>query len=409
MIPPGEILRISFRSLRANKMRSALTMLGIIIGVAAVIAMFAVGAGANRQIAETISGMGSNLLMILPGATTSGGARMRLSSDSALTLEDARAILEECPAVEDVAPVRRGTAQIVYGNANWSTTVWGTTPSITSVREWVIESGRNMNDSDIRSASKVCILGQTVAKELFGGMNPVGEIVRVNKVPMQVIGLMKSKGGSSTGSDQDDIMFVPVTTAQKRLFGSRGPGSLNNIIAKAKSSGLLSEAEIQIGNLLELRHRIRPGQERDFTIRNLQEFMDAARESTRIMALLLASIASVSLLVGGIGIMNIMLVSVTERTREIGIRMALGARTRDILAQFLSEAVIMSLLGGIFGMAMGALGASLLSRYAGWQTIISPFSVVLAVAFSAAIGIFFGFFPAWKASQLNPIDALRHE
>jgi putative ABC transport system permease protein len=384
-------------------------MLGIIIGVAAVITMFAIGTGANRRVADTISGMGSNLLMVLPGATTRGGARSRATSNAALTLEDAQAILENCPAVEDTAPVLRGTAQVVYGNSNWSTSVWGTTGSVTNVREWVIESGRNMNASDIRSAAKVCILGQTVARELFGSLDPVGEILRVNKIPMRVVGVLRPKGSSAMGSDQDDIMFVPVTTAQKRLFGSRGPGGIHNIMAKAKSAEQLAAAEQQITNLLDLRHRISSDQERDFTIRNLQEFMDAASESTRIMALLLASIASVSLLVGGIGIMNIMLVSVTERTREIGIRMSLGARTRDILVQFLAEAVIMSILGGAAGMGLGALGAAFVSRFAGWPTIISPLSVMLAFGFSAAIGIFFGFFPAWKASRLNPIDALRHE
>ncbi|MGC9490688.1 MAG: ABC transporter permease [Thermovirgaceae bacterium] len=390
-------------------MRSALTMLGIIIGVAAVITMFAIGTGANRRVADTISGMGSNLLMVLPGATTSGGARSRATSKATLTLEDAQAILESCPAIEDTAPVLRGTAQVVYGNTNWSTSVWGTTGSVTNVREWVIDSGRNMNVSDIRSAAKVCILGQTVARELFGSLDPVGEILRVNKIPMRVVGVLRSKGSSAMGSDQDDIMFVPVTTAQKRLFGARGPGGIHNIMAKAKSAEQLAAAEQQITNLLDLRHRIGSDQERDFTIRNLQEFMDAARESTRIMARLLASIASVSLLVGGIGIMNIMLVSVTERTREIGIRMALGAGTRDILAQFLAEAVIMSVLGGTAGITLGSLGSVLVSRYAGWPTIISSLSVILAFGFSAAIGIFFGFFPAWKASRLNPVDALRHE
>ncbi len=408
MIPVEEILRIALRSLRVNKMRSALTMLGIIIGVAAVITMFAVGNGANRKISATINSMGSNLLMVFPGAATSGGRRGG-GSEPTLTLGDAEAILKEIPYVEDVAPIISGTSQVVFGNANWSTKIWGTNRSIMNVREWTLVSGRGFTDSDVRSAAKVCLPGQTVVDELFGSMDPLGQTVRVDKVPMKVIGVLGEKGSSAMGSDQDDVIFVPVTTAQKRLFGSRHPGKIGTIMVKGKSADSLELAEREITALLAQRHRIRKGEDNDFHVRNLSEIMEAAKDSTKVMSILLAAVASVSLLVGGIGIMNIMLVSVTERTREIGIRMAIGAQTADILAQFLAEAILMSLAGGTLGIALGALGAQLVSRFAGWSTAISPFSIALAFGFSAFIGIFFGFYPAWKASRLSPIDALRYE
>lgn len=408
MIPVQEILRIALRSLRVNKMRSALTMLGIVIGVAAVITMFAVGNGANQKISASIASMGSNLLMVRPGAATSGGRRGG-GSEPTLTLEDAEAIMSEVPTVEDVAPVLRGTSQIVYGNANWSASIWGTTHSIMNVRQWTLAEGRGLTDSDVRSAAKICLLGQTVVDELFGSQDPLGKIVRIDKIPMKVVGILGEKGSSAMGSDQDDIVFVPITTAQKRLFGSRFPGKIGDIMIKGKTADVLEMAEQQITALLAQRHRIRQGQVNDFNIRNLSEIMEAAKESTKVMSILLAAIASVSLLVGGIGIMNIMLVSVTERTREIGIRMAIGAQTADILAQFLAEAIIMSLAGGAIGIALGALGSHLVSRFAGWTTAISPLSILLAFGFSTFIGIFFGFYPAWKASRLSPIDALRYE
>ena len=409
MIATQEILRIALRSLRVNRMRSALTMLGIVIGVAAVIAMFAIGNGANEKISSTIASMGTNLLMVLPGSATSGGARQGASSVPTLTLEDAEAIGREIPTVEDVAPILNGSAQIVFGNANWATTVWGTTASIMNVRSWTLASGRIFNDSDVRSASKVCILGQTVAEELFGHDDPLGKTVRINKIPMTVIGLLTEKGSAAMGNDQDDVLFVPITTAQKRLFGSRFPGKIGTIMVKAVSSETLDFTQEEVTRLLAQRHRIRSGQTNDFDVRNLSEFLETAKESTRIMALLLASVASVSLLVGGIGIMNIMLVSVTERTREIGIRRAIGAKRADILAQFLSEALLLSLVGGLVGIALGGLGSTLLSRFAGWTTAVSSLSVGLAFGFSALIGVFFGFYPAWKASELRPIDALKYE
>ena len=409
MVSSVEILRVALRALRANKLRSGLTMLGIVIGVAAVIAMFAVGAGANRRIEEQIAAMGSHLLLVYPGAVTSGGRSFGSGSAAPLTLDDARAIADELPSVAAVAPRLNGVAQIVFGNANWSTSVQGTSPEMLPIRNWAIEAGRNMTDSDLRSAAKVCILGQTVARQLFGGLDVLDQVVRVNKVPMRVIGLLAVKGSSSYGSDQDDTIFVPVTTAQKRLFGSSTPGRIQSMLVQAVSAGALDGAEREIISLLSQRRRIGPGEERDFSVRNLSEIMDAARESTRVMSFLLASIASVSLLVGGIGIMNIMLVSVTERTREIGIRMALGARTADILVQFLMEALIMSLLGGLLGIALGTGGALLLSHFAQWSMVISVFSVALSFGFAALIGVFFGFYPAWKASRLSPIEALRYE
>lgn len=408
MIPVNEILSIALRSLRVNKMRSALTMLGIVIGVAAVICMFAVGNGANEKISASIASMGSNLLMVRPGAATSGGKRGGGSKPS-LTLEDAEAVAREIPTVEDVAPVLRGTSQIVYGNTNWSTSIWGTTNSIMNVRDWTLALGRGLTDSDVRGSAKVCLLGQTVVDELFGNQDPVGSIVRIDKIPMKVIGVLQGKGSSGMGNDQDDVIFVPITTVQKRLFGSRFPGKIGDIMIKGKTSDVLEIAERDITFLLAQRHRIRDGEENDFNVRNLSEIMEAAKESTKVMSMLLAAIASVSLLVGGIGIMNIMLVSVTERTREIGIRMAIGAQTNDILAQFLTESIIMSLSGGAIGILLGALGASLVSHLTGWTTSVSSLSVVLAVGFSAFIGISFGFYPAWKASQMSPIEALRYE
>ncbi len=409
MIAPEEILLTALRALRTNKMRSLLTVLGMIIGVAAVIAMFAVGTGAQVRITERFASMGSNLLVVFPGSSRSGGVRGGGGTLPTLTLEDAEAILRECPAVADVAPRVSGRTQVVYGNANWSTSTVGSTASLLSIRNWTLESGRNFTESDQRSAAKVCILGATVASELFGGEDPLGKIVRVNKIPMTVVGLLAAKGSSAAGSDQDDTVLVPVTTAMKRLFGARFPGKIQDMTIQAKSAAEIAAAESQITDLLARRHRIRPGEENDFTVRNLSEIMEAAQEGARIMSLLLAAVASVSLLVGGIGIMNIMLVSVTERIREIGIRMALGARGSDILRQFLVEAMMLSLLGGVLGVALAWVLTEVGSRFMPMPLQISPGSVVLAFAFSAGVGIFFGLYPAVSASRLDPIQALRHE
>lgn len=409
MINIPSTIKISLRSIRVNKMRSALTMLGIIIGVGAVITMLAVGTGARQQIEEQMASMGSNLLIVLPGATTAGGVRMGAGTQPTLSMGDAEAIQKEAPAVLHVAPILGGVAQVVYGNQNWSTGITGATPSILDIRDWRLSEGRAFTDDDVRSASKVCLLGQTVVDNLFGGIDPVGQVVRIKNVPFTVIGVLERKGQSPTGQDQDDTIFIPVTAAQKKLFGTAFPGMVRIISVKAKSADDLSAAEKQITELLRQRHRIGPKQDDDFSVRNLTQMMQAAEQSARVMALLLGAVASVSLIVGGIGIMNIMLVSVTERTREIGIRMAVGAKTWDIRLQFLIEALILSLIGGVFGIILGTSGSKLLSMIAEWPTIVSPLSILLAFSFSGMVGIFFGYYPAMKASLLDPIEALRYE
>lgn len=390
-------------------MRSALTSLGIIIGVGAVIIMLAIGAGASKQISDQISSMGSNLLMIMSGSTTSGGIRMGLGTQSTLTVKDAEAIKNECKSVLDVAPVVSGTGQIIYSNQNWSTQIIGSTPEVLFIRDWPISLGRPFNVEDVKNAAKVCILGQTVVKNLFGDLDPAGKIIRIKGIPFTVTGVLQSKGQSVMGQDQDDVIIIPLTTAQKKLFGAEFPGAVKIVMVKANTAEALNSAQDEITALLRERHRIGIKQEDDFNIRNLTQMMDTAKQASNVMAFLLGSIASVSLLVGGIGIMNIMLVSVTERTKEIGIRMAIGAKTWDIRLQFLIEALMLSLAGGIIGIITGILGANLLSSMAGWPIMISPLSVILAFGFSAVVGIFFGFYPAYKASLLNPIDALRYE
>jgi putative ABC transport system permease protein len=409
MINIPSTFKISLRALRVNKMRSALTVLGIVIGVAAVITMLAVGTGASRRISQQIASVGSNLMIVLPGSSTAGGIRMGSGTVSTLTRDDAEAIARECPAVADVAPSHNGVAQVVFGNQNWSTGVVGTTPGVLNVRDWTLAAGRPFTDQDVRNATKVCILGQTVTGNLFGDMDPVGRIIRIKKVPFTVIGVLDKKGQSPIGQDQDDTILMPISTAQKKIFGTQFAGMVRSIAVKAKSTEDLAAAEEQITALLRQRHRIGPNQESDFTVRNLTQMMQVAEQSTRVMALLLGAIASVSLLVGGIGIMNIMLVSVTERTREIGIRMAVGAKTWDIRLQFIIEAVTLSLIGGVAGIIIGVTGSKILSAVAGWATVVSLPSVFLAFGFSGIVGIFFGFYPAYKASLLNPIDALRYE
>jgi putative ABC transport system permease protein len=409
MISIPSTLKISLRALRVNKMRSALTMLGIIIGVAAVITMIAVGKGTSEKLSQQISTVGSNMIIILPGSTTAGGIRGGFGSQMTLTRADAEAIERECSAVYVVAPVLNGAAQIVYSNQNWSTSVYGTTEGMLEVRDWPLFSGRNFNEQDIRNSTKVCILGQTVVDKLFGGMDPLNQTVRIKKVPFSVIGVLDSKGQSVIGQDQDDVIFIPLTTAQKRIFGTTLPGMVRTIAVKARSAEDLTRAEEQITQLLRQRHRIGPNQEDDFSVRNLTQMLDLAQQASKAMALLLAAIASISLLVGGIGIMNIMLVSVTERTREIGIRMAVGAKTWDIRLQFIIEAITLSLIGGMIGIILGIIASKLLSSFANLTTVISPFAVILSVGFSGLVGIFFGFYPAYKASLLNPIDALRYE
>lgn len=409
MISFSSTFKLSFRALRVNKMRSALTMLGIIIGVGAVIAMLAVGTGASTQIAEQISSMGSNMILIVPGTTTAGGVRMGAGTQSTLTMDDAAAIEKECSAVSDVAPTQNGAAQVVSGHLNWSTGIVGTTPGMLNVRDWPLSSGRPFTAQDVRSATKVCLLGQTVVDNLFGSADPLGQVIRIKKIPFTVIGVLGPKGQSPNGQDQDDTIYVPVTTAQKKLFGTTFPGTVRSIMVKARSAGDLAAAEQQITELLKQRHRISPRQDNDFTVRNLTQMMQAAEQSSKVMTMLLGAIASVSLLVGGIGIMNIMLVSVTERTREIGIRMAIGAKTWDIRYQFIIEALTLSMIGGTAGIVIGLGGSKVLSMLAGWPTVVSVPSIFISFGFSGLIGIFFGYYPAYKASLLDPIDALRYE
>jgi len=402
-------LKIAVKALQANKMRSVLTMLGVIIGVGAVIAMLAIGTGASQRISQQIQSIGSNLLIILPGSTSAGGVRMGAGTQPTMTLRDAEAIKKECPAVSYVAPILGGAAQVVYGHTNWSTGVQGTTADMLAVRNWPLASGRTFTDQDIRSATKVCLLGQTIVDNLFGSDDPLGQVVRIKNVPFKVLGVLSSKGQSAVGQDQDDTVLIPVTTAQKRLFGTSFPGMIRTIMVEAGSLEEMAAAEEQITLLLRQRHHLGQKQDADFTVRNLTQFLQAAEQSSRVMTLLLGAIASVSLLVGGIGIMNIMLVSVTERTREIGIRMAVGAKTRAIRLQFIAEALTLSTIGGIVGIATGVGVSKTISALAGWSTVVSAFSVILAFGFSALVGIFFGYYPAYKASLLDPILALRYE
>ena len=409
MINIPSTVKISLRALRVNKMRSVLTMLGIIIGVAAVITMLAVGKGASHKISEQIATVGSNLIMVMPGSTTASGIRLGSGSFQNLTRSDAEAIKNECSSVWTTAPVISGSAQIVYGNQNWASLVIGTDEGMLEVKDWSLFSGRNFYEQDIRSAAKVCLLGQTVVDNLFGNDDPMNKTIRIKKVPYTVIGVLASKGQSMMGQDQDDVIYVPISSAQRNLFGRWLPGSVRQIMVKAKSAEELERAEMQIKALLRQRHRIGPRDEDDFTVRNLTQMMQMAEEASRVMSLLLAAIASVSLLVGGIGIMNIMLVSVTERTREIGIRMAVGAKSWDIRTQFIIEALILSLIGGLIGVILGIAAAELLSLMADWTILISPLSIVMSFGFSGLVGIFFGFYPAYKASLMNPIEALRHE
>jgi putative ABC transport system permease protein len=404
-------IRMALASLRVNKLRTALTMLGIIIGVAAVIAMVSVGAGAQERIAEQIRSMGSNLIVVYPGAQTSGGIRWGLGSQQTLTEEDARAIAVEVTSAEVAAPLVRGSAQTIFGNLNWSTVINGVTPDYLEAREWPIVSGRMFGTQDVEGASKVAVLGDTVWHSLFGDTDPVGQTIRIKKVPFTVIGVLEPKGQSAFGQDQDDLVLIPLSTAKKKVLGvnKSNPRAVGQISVRVRDADLMGDAEEQIRGILRQRHRLQPGQDDDFQVRVLAEMFAAQEESARVMTMLLAAIASVSLLVGGIGIMNIMLVSVTERTREIGLRMAVGARGRDILAQFLVEAVTLSAVGGLMGVGVGLLVSFVIANLAEWSTDVSIQAVILAFTFAGIIGVFFGFYPAQKASRLDPIEALRYE
>jgi putative ABC transport system permease protein len=404
-------LRIAINALRLNKMRSSLTMLGIIIGVAAVITMIAVGGGAQSRIQEQIKSLGSNLMIVLPGSTTASGVRLGSGANLNLTEDDAIAIAKEVSEVQVAAPSNRGGAQMIGGNNNWASQIYGVTPDYFEAREWPLASGRMFEQAELTGSAKVLIIGQTVATQLFGDADPLDQTVRIKNVPFTVIGVLSKKGQSMLGQDQDDVSMVPISTHRNRLFGNT-QGKLRRIgviQVKVIEGASMKDAEDNIRDLLRQRQRTQPGQEDQFTIRNLTEILQAQEESSRIMALLLAAVASVSLVVGGIGIMNIMLVSVTERTREIGLRMAVGARGKDILNQFLVEAVTLSLIGGFIGIVLGVSSSFIIGKYAGWATELSIHAILLAVGFSGGIGVFFGFYPAHKASKLLPIEALRYE
>ena len=406
-----QTLRIALRSLRVNKLRTALTMLGIMIGVSAVIAMVSIGSGAQARVAEQIQSLGSNLIIVLSGSSNAAGVRLGQGSQLTITEDDALAIPREVPLVQVAAPSSRGAAQVVYGNLNWSTQIQGVTADYFEARDWAIEFGRPILSEDVDGATKVALVGQTTAQNLFGESDPIDQIIRIKKVPFTVVGVLARKGQSSWGQDQDDIILIPLSTAKKKVLGvsQANARSVSAISVKVRASEDMSEAEAQVRALLRQRHRLQPFQDDDFWLRNLSEVLQTQEESSKVMTYLLAAIASVSLLVGGIGIMNIMLVSVTERMREIGLRMAVGARARDILTQFLVEAVTLSLIGGVIGIVLGVGGSNAISYLAEWRTVLAPEAIVIAFGFAAAIGIFFGFYPARKASRLDPIEALRYE
>lgn len=399
----------AWHAMGANRLRTFLTMLGMMIGVGAVVLMMAIGEGAQQSIKKSISSMGSNLFVVLSGSPSAGGARSSAGNASTLNVNDADAIAA-LKGVSAVAPVSMGNAQIIYAGNNWNTTVMGTKPAYFQVRDWTIASGYPFSDSDIRSATRVAIVGQTVVDNLFGeDVDPIGKTIRIKQSPFVIIGVLAAKGQSLNGQDQDDTIIVPLTTAQRKVFGNQVPGSVRQLLVKAESDNVMASLETDMNDLLRQRHNLREGAESDFSVRNLTAIANTAAETTKTMSMLLGAIASISLLVGGIGIMNIMLVSVTERTREIGIRMAIGARQRDILMQFLLEAFMISIVGCLIGIAIGVGGTELVHYFAKTEASVSSQSIILAFAVAATVGIFFGYYPALKAAKLNPIEALRYQ
>jgi putative ABC transport system permease protein len=403
-------VQVALEALRANTMRTVLTMLGVVIGVAAVIATVAVATGAHSRVTEQIQTLGSNLILVLSGSINAGGVRLGMGTQLTITEDDARAIQRDISSVAAAAATVRGAGQVVAGNLNWSTIVQGVTPEFLEVREWPVV-GRPLTDDDESAVTKVALLGQTVARKLFGSAAAIGQVVRIRNVPFTVVGVLAAKGQNAWGQDQDDIVLIPLSTARKRVMGANqvNARSVNAIVVKVRNPQSMAGAEAEIRALLRQRHRLQAFQDDDFWISNLTEVVRALEVASRILTILLASIASVSLVVGGVGIMNIMLVSVTERTREIGLRMAVGARRRDILAQFLVEALTLSLLGGVIGIALGIGCAYAIARIVEWQTTLPLEALLVAFGFSGAVGVFFGFYPARKAARLNPIEALRYE
>lgn len=409
MIDIKTIFSIAIRAIKANKMRSVLTSLGIIIGVAAVIVMLAIGNGAQISLQNEMKTMGTNLIIIRSGVATSSGARGGHGSQPTMKAADGDAIQEKIAKIRLAAPVLEETTQIVYGNANWATGVTGTDNRLFEIKEWDLAYGRFFSEADIRNAAKTTILGKTVVNELFGDMDPLGKTIRIKGIPFVVIGVMRERGQSSMGQDQDDVVFIPITTAQKKVMGTTLPDQVRHIMLQAVDAESTYTAQDEIKQLLRQRHNLGTNKEDDFIIMNLTQMMEMMENSTQIMTILLGAIASISLLVGGIGIMNIMLVSVTERTREIGIRMAIGAKAWDIRWQFLMESLVLSLLGGLFGVIIGLLGAEVVSMSSSLTAKVSLFYVLLPFSFAGFVGLFFGFYPAYKASLLNPISALRYE
>ncbi|HEY3296306.1 MAG TPA: ABC transporter permease [bacterium] len=400
------LIRVSLRALLRNKMRSMLTMLGIVIGVGAVISMVAITTGARNSVQAQISSLGDNVFMIFSGSFSQGGSRQASGSRSNLTTEDVDALGAQCPDVRAISPAIRQGAQLVYADQNWATQVWGVSPTYTDIRKYDIANGRGMTDADMRGAAKVCLVGQTVVDNLYQGSDPVGTTIRIRRLPFEVVGRLAAKGQSAMGQDQDDIVLIPFTTAA-RMQG--GQTRVNMILGSATSGATLTSAVDEMTDVLRTRHHIARNEDDDFIIRTQADIASTVESSAKTMTILLGSVALVSLLVGGIGIMNIMLVSVTERTREIGIRMSVGARGQDILFQFLLEAVLLSAIGGLLGIALGSGVSAAISKFAGWPSDISPVIAFIALAFSSLVGIFFGFYPARKASLLDPIEALRYE